>query len=110
FFAVFDAPVPFTAQGCRNSSNVPTQSLALMNAPLVELLAEETAKRLADDGDTDDAGRIDALWRLAYGRSPAASERDAALAFLAEWSEDGAAPWADLCHVVFNSKEFSFIQ
>ena len=110
FFSVFDTPVPHSTQGCRNRSNVPTQSLALMNAPLVAELSERFAARLTRlDIESDDA-RIDALWRLALGRLPTESERAACTSFLADWSSEAGAPWADLCHVVFNSKEFSFVE
>ena len=35
FLSVFDAPVPATTKGKRNSTNVPAQSLTMMNDPFV---------------------------------------------------------------------------
>ena len=43
FLAVFDSPVPFATTGKRNATNVPAQSLTMMNSPFVLGLAKDWA-------------------------------------------------------------------
>ena len=50
----------------------------------------------------------------ALGRPPSAAELTDMLAFLAQQGQtygraDDARAWRDLCHVVFNTKEFIFV-
>jgi hypothetical protein len=107
----FDTPIPFNTMGRRASSNVPAQALALMNDPFVIQQAEVWAKRLAPERDA--AKRIAVMFRQAYARPPSAGEVSAALAFLGS-GKPGEAPspqaWTDLAHVLFNTKEFIFVQ
>ncbi|MDP3071073.1 MAG: PSD1 and planctomycete cytochrome C domain-containing protein [Opitutaceae bacterium] len=112
FLTAFDAPVPAAPTGRRDVTNVPAQSLALLNDPFVRQLAEQWAARLAADptlaAPTD---RIRVLYTGAFARPPTAEELARALAFLrdAEHSRASAAPWADLAHALFNAKEFIFL-
>ncbi len=57
----FDRPVPFTTFGKRNTTNVPSQSLILMNDPFVILQAELMAKNLLDQNklSVDDRFKMD---------------------------------------------------
>jgi hypothetical protein len=113
----FDAPVPHSTMGCRVRSNVPAQSLILMNDPFVVAEAKRLAERLHAE-HADDAERLEHLYRLALARSPNAGEADALRAFLDEQTrqygesveDPRAAAWADACHVVMNLKEFTFIE
>jgi len=116
----FDAPIPFTTVGERSSSNVPAQALILMNDPFVIGEAGRWAARLLADGDRPPRERIAAMFLSALGRPPLESEVADWLAFLDRQGEAyGLAPaerlastrtWTDLCHVVFNLKEFIFIE
>jgi hypothetical protein len=109
----FDYPIPFSTIGRRSVSNVPAQALALMNNPFVLQQAEVWARRvLAQHSDAKD--RIRAMYLSAFSRPPNPDEEDSALAFLAAQSRQYPAteplpPWADLAHVLFNVKEFIFI-
>ncbi len=114
----FDTPAPFNAVGKRNVSNVPAQALILMNSPLVNQLAEQWATRLVEQGQPID-DRIDMIYRQALSRFPTDTERQQAKQFLSTQAdtlglEDGGlndvSLWKDLCHVIFNVKEFIFIQ
>ena len=61
FLEVFDAPIPFTTTGRRAVTNVPAQSLALMNSPFVIEGASRWAERLAGDPTlSDDRDRVGA--------------------------------------------------
>lgn len=115
FFVAFDYPVPFTSIGRRSVSNVPAQALALMNNPLFQQQAEVWAKKTLAVPGLNTAQRIDRLYREAYGRPVTASESSDAQAFLAEQDRaygkpDDPRSWTDLCHVLFNVKEFIFIE
>ena len=114
----FDTPAPFNAVGKRNVSNVPAQALILMNSPLVNQLAEQWATKLVEQGQPID-DRIDMIYRQAFSRFPTDAERQQAKQFLATQADtlglkDGGlnnvSLWKDLCHVIFNVKEFIFIQ
>ncbi len=115
----FDAPIPFNTIGRRNVSNVPAQALTLLNDPMVIEQARVWAHRmLATEGTAEQ--RIDAMYLEAFARPPDDQERAAALAFLdTQGKQLGLSPeaarasedvWADLCHVLFNVKEFIFIR
>ncbi|MBL9083829.1 MAG: PSD1 domain-containing protein, partial [Planctomycetales bacterium] len=64
-FQAFDYPTPFTSVGRRSMSNVPQQSLSLMNGELPTLLAEHWAKRLLADKSALPEQRIGLLYREA---------------------------------------------
>jgi len=113
FLAAFDAPVPSTTVGRRDVTNVPGQSLTLLNSPYVRGLAQRWATRLAADPAlaTPDA-RIRAMYAAAFFRAPTASELARAAALVSAPPADGAAgeAWVDLAHALFNTKEFIFLR
>jgi hypothetical protein len=70
--------------------------------------------------DTDDVTtRIEKLYWLSFGRSPEAEEIQQATTFLESQgnalglNSDAALqdlrPWQDLCHVIWNVKEFTYL-
>jgi len=115
----FDSPLPLDTMGRRNVSNVPAQSLILMNDPFVLEQTRVWAKRVVSSS-TQSSERITQIYESALGRPPRDDEQAAALAFLDRQRqelglpetalEDDLRPWADLCHVVFNLKEFVFVE
>jgi hypothetical protein len=107
FFKVFDRPIPFTTQGRRSVSNVPAQSLTMMNDPLFEELAERWAKRVLEEREVTPLERIRTLYLEAFSREPTQSETERLITFLGE--RDDEAIWADVCHVLFNVKEFIYL-
>ena len=77
----FDTPPPATTAGRRTVSNVPAQSLILMNDPFVHQQAERWGRRaLAAGGTVDD--RIAGMIRQAYSRRATADEIAACQEFL----------------------------
>ena len=116
----FDTPIPFSTMGKRNVSNVPAQALILMNDPFVTQQAEAWAKRLLTPPEQTPEERISRMYLSAFGRPPTAQETIDSLAFLDEQGRElGQAPdaarknpkvWADLCHVLWNVKEFIFLR
>ena len=115
FLTAFDKPAPFMAIGKRTVSNSPSQSLILLNDPFVHEQASLWAKRLLAEGESDDE-RLGMAYLWAFAREPTSTEREATLAFVAgqrvEYRGEvdaEARVWADLCHTLFNVKEFVHI-
>ena len=106
FMLAFDMPSPFSAMGRRSISNVPAQSLVLMNDPFVHEQAGHWATKLLTL-DSDQT-RIETAYRQAFARPPSSEESQRLLAFLSE-SKDPKQAWTDLCHILFNKKEFIFL-
>jgi hypothetical protein len=111
----FDAPTPFSTVGRRNVTNVPAQSLALMNDPLFAEQARIWAERLLREVPAGDpSNRIRWLFETAYGRPPTEAETAACLESLAELrplqaSGDDTALWTDLCHALLNANDFIYV-
>lgn len=114
FLETFDFPIPTSTRGERDLTNVPAQSLALLNNPFVIEQASRWAARELSIPGSSDADRIDRMFRSALGRSPSAQERDEAHTFLADLRAEhsGAedAVWRDFGHALFNLKEFIYIR
>ncbi len=115
----FDTPIPFTTIGRRTQSNVPAQALILMNDPFVVQQAELWAKRTLAEHPGSAETRIASLYESAFARLATEQEVQDGIEFLktqaaayeagANWETDVRA-WADLCHVLFNVKEFVFLK
>ncbi len=72
---VFDFPEPFSTTGRRDATNVPAQSLTLLNDPAIERLAAAWANRvLADEQLADDDQRVQAMFAAAFSRPARPSE------------------------------------
>ena len=119
FLITFDTPIPFTTFGKRSQSNVPAQSLVLMNDPFVIQQAEAWATKL-QGLDISNEAKLIHVYETALGRLPTGEETRSARQFLKEQKraylknvngpeEAGKSAWADLCHVLFNVKEFIYI-
>ena len=101
FLMAFDTPTPFSTVGRRTVSNVPAQALILLNDPFVHQQAEVWAKRISSAPEDK---RVDAMYRAAFSRPANADEIAACRQYLAT----GGA-WSGLAHVLFNAKEFVFL-
>lgn len=118
FFLTFDMPTPFGPQGRRSRSNVPAQSLAMMNDPLVKLQAERWADDIMQEDDATNEQKIDRLFLQATATPPANQQRRQLVQFLEEQSaaygaEDGVIfqqAWVDLAHTILNLKSFTFLR
>ena len=91
FFEVNDAPVASaTSCGRRARTTVAPQALTLLNDPFVRDCAKAFAAR---------AGSREQAFAMALGRSPSASELEAA----------SRLELVDLCHVLFTLNEFAYV-
>ncbi len=80
----FDFPTPASTTGKRDVTNVPAQSLALLNAPLLHDLASRWSQRLlAVTPEADDGARLRAFFETALNRPPTEGELAGAQSFLA---------------------------
>tara|TARA_R110002096_G_scaffold24760_2_gene77908 strand:- start:2932 stop:6723 length:3792 start_codon:yes stop_codon:yes gene_type:complete len=78
FLTTFDAPVPFSTKGSRDVTNVPAQSLMLMNDRFVANAASNFASQSPSIGD---------MWSTALGRKPTSDELRAANEFLKDMEQ-----------------------
>lgn len=85
FLRAFDFPEPFTTTGRRDTTNVPAQSLTMLNDPRVaELAAAWAASVLGDKQLASDEARIQGMFVKAFGRPAQAAELGKLQAYLAD--------------------------
>jgi len=107
---VFDCPEITSTVAQRNVTTTPTQALTLLNDPLILRQAALFAQRVEREAGADPAQQAERAYRLAFGRSPTASERTLAVQFLKNRkSPPDSTPLADFCHAVVNLNEFVYV-
>ena len=107
FLEVFDQPKPASTRGQRDVTNVPAQSLTMLNSPLVISQAHGWGETVA----TRDAAAfhaVELMFLEALGRPPEPLELDRSLGYVS--TDLDASAWADLAHAIFNLKEFLYIR
>ncbi len=111
FLAAFDQPKPVITTGRRSRTNVPAQSLALLNDPFVLHQASVWAARAVRESADEDA-RLQAMFEEAFARPPAPDEAQRLLALLPAdlAARHTAAAWTPLAHVLLNLKEFIYLR
>ncbi len=119
FLEIFDAPKPFTTLGRRDATNVPAQSLALLNDPFViDLAGQWAATAIAAEPDVN--ARLRRMFTAAFARPPSADDSAKALAHLADLAREANVPadqlasskrvWQDFAQSLFNLKEFIYVR
>lgn len=88
FLRAFDFPEPFSSTGRRDVTNVPAQSLMLMNDPTVAGNAGTWADNVARQENRSDDQRLQSMFVAAFGRQATADEIKQAKAYLVETKED----------------------
>ena len=116
---VFDMPIPFTTFGRRNTSNVPAQSLTLLNDPFVVDQAAYRARNVIVLKELSVEEKIGAMYRTAFGRDPTTDELNDGIDFLEEQAgvygtprtilHHDPRPWKEYAHALFNMKEFIYL-
>jgi hypothetical protein len=108
----FDGPKPFTTVGRRDATNVPAQSLTLLNSTFVIDTAKQWARTL--DPKQADAAKVDSLFLQALARKATPAEQAAAARYLndlkAAHTENPAQVWPDFAQSVLNLKEFLYLK
>ncbi len=115
----FDMPNASQTFGRRNVTNVPAQSLAMLNDPFVHGQAEAWAKRVIANGAKGFEGQVETMHQRAFGRPAAPPELEWARGLFAELAEahgvaaaDAAGHlgvWTDFCHTMLNRKELIYV-
>lgn len=120
FLKEFNVPGGKVTQGKRDATNVPAQSLAMLNDPFVISMADYWSNRLVADGCTVLNDRIVGMFRTALGREATGEEltrfasavRSVAATYGVAEADllTNRAVWRDAAHMMFNLKEFIFVQ
>lgn len=120
FLELFDLPPPLQTRGNRDVTNVPSQSLALMNDPFVMEQASVWAARLVARKDDAVDTRLTAMFVDALGRPPTDAEVARWRGLADRLAEGHRVPasevlssntvWKDLAHALFNTKEFLYLK
>jgi mono/diheme cytochrome c family protein len=83
FLSAFNAPIPTSTISTRNNTNVPAQSLAMLNGQLVEQTAQAWSSRVSRDGTlATPEQKITTMFSEAYSRPPSERELQAMLTYL----------------------------
>jgi len=89
FLSVFDFPDASLVNGDRDTTNVASQSLFLMNNAQVQALADAFAQRVAKfEGDSKE--RLSYAYQLAFGREPTPQEKQAIANFWTRFPQEVA--------------------
>ncbi len=83
FLNTFDAPIPFSAQGRRNATTVPSQSLTMMNSEFVVGTARHWGGELTEQAKkTSLSELVDSVWMKSFARTPSPQETEQTLTFI----------------------------
>ena len=115
----FDRPIPFSTNGKRNVTNVPAQSLVLMNDEFVLQQAERMAEQVVQLTAEQPEEKIRYIYNKTLSRQPSEDEIANAKEYIQllsqsydltpEAATDSVEVWKDYCHSVFNLKEFIYL-
>jgi len=112
FMLAFDQPAPFGTKGKRSVSNVPAQSLALMNDPFVIGQCNMIGKNIFQT-KMPKSESVVSLFEMITGKPPSQKAQGKLLTFLETQTKAHGGltehVWADLAHVLINSKGFLFL-
>ncbi len=105
FLSAFNAPVPTSTVSFRNNTNVPAQSLAMLNGEIVDRAAKVWAKKIQQNSNLKTpTERINAMFLQAYARSATSTELKMFIAYLKSGHNE-----YHLAHALLNSKEFIYV-
>lgn len=115
FLVGFNLPDLKLPTGRRDVTNVPTQSLIMLNDPLVVSLSKRWGDELVKQSDASAEARIRRMFVAAFARGPRPAELErwtkAARELATSESSDlmiDAAAWQRLAHAFYNAKEFIY--
>ncbi len=111
--AVFDFAEPSLVVPARDTTNVPSQALFMMNSSFVTAQSQALAKRLLSMTQYDYAQRITMAYMLTLSRPPTDAERTRADAYLrsaAEGSPPSEKAWATFSQTLFACAEFRYLK
>lgn len=83
----FDPVEQTLVTGVREQTTVPSQALFMLNSTFIRQQALNTAQRLLKDTTVNDEGRINLLYKKAFGRTATATEISRATEFLTSYAK-----------------------
>ncbi len=104
FFEAFDRPDTNASCPQRGTTTIAPQALTLLNGKLAHDAARAAARRVEHEAGEDGDARVQAIFRLCYGRLPDPDERRMAAAFL-----DQDPSLERLCLAILNANEFVYV-
>ena len=122
---LFDAPDPSLLVGARDRTNVPAQSLYLMNSAFVVEQSRQFASRLLAGRDPSEQARIERLFDRILGRPPTPEEQQRVAQFIAQAKislkttrgdanssvgETELRAWAAAVQAMFELAEFRYVE
>jgi Protein of unknown function (DUF1553)/Protein of unknown function (DUF1549)/Planctomycete cytochrome C len=118
--SAFDRPTPFSTFGKRTVTNVPSQSLIMLNDPFVVMMAGKMATELAGQKLNTSKEKIEWIYNRSFSRMPTKDEVADAETMMEQlkkaYVSNGMKTdvlemvlWKDYIHAVFNLKEFIFL-
>ncbi len=120
FLETFDFPAPLQTRGNRDVTNVPSQSLALLNDPFVVNQAKAWGARLASDGSKSIEERLQEIFETALSRRASTEEVNRFHSLIQALAKERGIDasrllsdgllWKDVVHAVFNMKEFLYLR
>ena len=114
FIKVFDGPNVDESCSVREVTTVTPQVFALFNSKFVQEKSLAMAERIEREVGTSVAAQVERAFKLAFQRSPSASQREESTRFLSRQENDDPneprGSLADLCLVLLNSNEFVFLE
>ena len=115
----FDRPIPFSTFGKRDVTNVPSQSLVIMNDPFVARQAQLMAEKLITQIGLSFEEKVSWIYLRSFAREPTAEELNKAKEFMAKLNklepkkanknDQELEFWKQYCHSIFNLKEFIYL-
>lgn len=118
--SLFDFADPSLVTGDRETTNVPSQGLYVLNNANVLALSDAMARRVYDSAK-DNPTRINNAYLLAYGRPPSQKEVLASRSFFSNYQQDAdkargkkgpdvsAYAWSAFCQALMASAEFRYL-
>lgn len=103
-FGAFDCPDAGQMKPRRSRSITPIQSLSLLNSPFVNRQAQFFANRIRSDVGKEPAALVNRAFDLAFSRSPSDTE----LQKMTDLATNHG--FEQVCRVLFNTREFIYIQ
>ena len=107
--STFDGADPSACTVKRPDTTVPQQTLFALNSGFIQGRADALVKRPEIQKIEDSEEKIQAIYRIAYGRSPNADEVKSSLDYLSHSKQSDLATWSRFAHVLLASNEFHFL-
>jgi len=115
----FDRPIPFSTFGKRDVTNVPSQSLIILNDPFVAKQAELMAQKLLTQKELSFEDKVSWIYARTFSRKPSVEEQKKAKEFISilqkmegqkeENVNQELELWKQYCYSIFNLKEFIYL-